>query len=251
MVRKATALLASQDKACIAAQAAEPGRPRACLSEPPPASLSGNTLIVLERGRPLRAHSCHLEQASEVLQGALECLQPGVNPAAAAGGASPAYIDLSPSWGARWNGVSVTHSLPLPGVTLHQALLLLHCLYAWARESWAASLSLADLFDLARVADKYACTSVLQLVDTTICKRCSEQGPAAEGAVLTAQTAPEQHRLARTLHLRAYEGQIGFFLGMHADEIDLSTVDPSLAGVLRGASRVRAELLASMVNGQS
>ena len=83
-------------------------------------------------------------------------------------------------------------------------------------------------------------------------KRCAAQEgpPGGEGApFLTAQNAPEQHRLAGKLHLMGYEAHMGCFLGMHADEIDLSQVDASLAHVLRGANRVPAELLASMCRG--
>ena len=44
--------------------------------------------------------------------------------------------------------------LQLPGTSRQQALLLLHFLYAWARESWLAGLLPQELVELARVADR-------------------------------------------------------------------------------------------------
>ena len=228
---------ASIGKPACCSQAAEADQAAAkddvSLAEPPAASLSGTTLLVLEGNKSLRAHALHLEQASDIFRGALECLQP----AAGAAGSKPESEQASDE------AAPVTHSLPLPGVTMHQALLLLHCMYAWARESWASCLSLPDLLDLARLADRYACTSVLRLVDSTILKRCKAQDGAGPDAILTVQSAPEQHRLAQELHLRAYQTHVGFFMGLNADEIDLTQVDDSYADILRGASKICTELL--------
>ena len=42
--------------------------------------------------------------------------------------------------------------LPLPETTRRQALLLLHCLYSMARESWLTSLIVPELIELARIS---------------------------------------------------------------------------------------------------
>ena len=238
-----SALLHSIDGSYLLLQAQSAGEgfdsPGIKLDSAPQASLSGNTVIVLDSGISLLAHSIYLEQASEVFQGALECLQP----AADALRSRPEFASGSPH---------ITHRLPMPGVSMHQALLLLHCLYAWARESWAASLTMKDLCDLARIADRFACHSALHMVDETMLRLAvaHEDSPpdaALGGAVLTAASAPEQHRLAQELNLRRYRLHVEFFMGMHASEMNLTQVGEEHAEVLRGASKMRAELLASLL----
>ena len=215
----------------------------ASLASPPDASLSGNTSIELDSGEELRAHASHLEQVSSTFQGALKCLQP------AAAAPQDASQDCLPSSEER---AVITHRLPLPGVTRHQMLLLLHWLYSWTRESFSAALSVTNLVALATISDRYGALPVLHMVDSVLVKRSEAQAasPLDEAlgpVILSAHTAPEQHKLARKLHLTGYEAHVGIFLGMHADEIDLTKVDPGLAHILVGASRIRAQMLASML----
>ena len=220
--------------------------PITSLSGAPQESLSGNTLVQLDRGRELRAYALYLEQASDIFRGALRCQQGPETPEPRPNGPGcPLGSQGAPA---------ITHHLPLPGASMCQALLLLHCLYAFDRGAWAEGLCGPDLLELACIADKFACTAVLRLVDSTLVKRCTAQEGAGGGGewappCLIARNAPEQHGLARKLHLTGFEARVGCFLGMHADEIDLTQVDAGLAHVLRGANRVRAELLASMCRG--
>ena len=213
------------------------------VAEAPPASLSGNALLILDDKRSLHAHSVYLEQASEVFQFALECSQP------LAGSPAPEQAASRPGSA---GSPHVTHQLPLTGVSKHQALLLLHCLYVWQRESWVQSLSLDDLCDLACIANKFGCDSVLELVDATMLARCVAQqevpADADHGApILTVASAPKQHRRARELNLRGYSAHIEFFMGLHASEIDLALVHADYVGVLRGACKMRAEVFASLL----
>ena len=147
----------------------------------------------------------------------------------------------------------ITHRLPLPGVTRHQMLLLLlHWLYSWTRECCSRALSVKNLVALATISDRYGALPVLHMVDGVLVKRSEAQAasPLDEllgPVILSAHTAPEQHKLARKLHLTGYEAHVGIFLGGHADEIDLPKIDPGLAHILVGASTILAQMLASML----
>lgn len=134
------------------------------------------------------------------------------------------------------------HRLPLPGVSKHQVILLLHCLYRFARDTWAESLAAQDLHALAGLAHRYAVMDVLELVDSSLLKQCT-----ASPELLTVDTAPAQHRIACDLQLPMYRAHVGQFLGKHADQVDITKVDPAFAAVLRGAIDARAELLQSMI----
>ena len=148
---------------------------------------------------------------------------------------------------ARHDSATVTHRLPLARATRHQALLLLHCLYAFDKGAWIRGVEAADFFALAHIADRFACEAVLGLVDRALVDRCqAEDVDPGPGQLLTLETAPAQHQLASRCHLRAYEAHVSHFLGLHADKVDLTLLDPSLAHALRGANKMRSELLASM-----
>lgn len=56
---------------------------------------------------------------------------------------------------------------------MHQALLLLHCVYAFDRRSWLAALSPEDLLELAAITHKFAAVSIFDLVHATLVQRCS------------------------------------------------------------------------------
>ena len=211
----------------------QPKRQPVSYTLPPAAAGGGNTLIVLDSGEELHAHSFWLEAASEVFRTALTCTP-------TPGRSTRSSRQVSPDAAA-----SRMQQLPLPGVSKHQALLLLHCLYAWANKDWVGTLSQSDLLDLARIADKYACARVLELVDSTLVQQC-RAAPSPPGC-LSPDNAPAQFQLARDLHLEEYEGEIAQFLGMHASQVDLSKLDKTLANVLRGASKSHAELLSSLL----
>ena len=146
---------------------------------------------------------------------------------------------------------AIETTLPLPGITRHQAVLLLHLMHTWTRETWAKSLSLPDLLDLARDADQYACLPSLQLVDNTLVQLCEEQAktPSAT-AFLTVASVPVQYQLALRLHLKGYAAVAGQVLGRHADAVEFSKLDPSFVHVPGGEPMARAELLASLSHGQ-
>ena len=205
----------------------------------PEGSLNADTRILLDDGQYLCAHAVYLRRVSEVFAGALTCSGTNVG-GSVESAASQQLSEIS----------AITHILPLPGATMPQALLLVHYLYSWTPESWAKGLSRQSLLELARVADKYACTSVLALVDSTLVQQCEEQDLQDEDSVdekiLTAASAPAQHKLARKLHLTGYEALAGSFLGRHVGDIDISQVDASYANILHGANLLRADMLASL-----
>ena len=245
-------LLNTPPKAAVLACLKLPGReqgldvhadpPAADLSQPPEASLTGDTTILLDGGDcSLRVHAAYLEQASQVLKGALQCVQPQACGQKAGKKRKP-VTQL-----ARQDRAAVTLRLPLARVTKHQALLLLHCLYAFDKGAWILGVGAADLFALAQIADRFACEAVLGLVDKALVERCvAENVDQGTGQLLTVKTAPAQHKLASSCHLRAYEALVSHFLGLHADKVDLTLLDPSLAHALRGANNMRSKLLASM-----
>lgn len=212
---------------------------------PFPAWSTPDTLIQLDDGDTLLSRVAYLEHASEVFEMALRCEPDGT-------------LCQHTSCG-HTLPVSIGFRLPLPGVSRHQVELLLCCLSCWMRETWAASLSLADLWDLARVAHKFSCSLVLQLVDCTLVRRCTDgqaaghsgtdrtSGPDAAACVsLAPSSAPEHSRLAHDLGLVEYEACVGAYIGRHAAEIDLDKLEPMSANILRGALEARAALFQSM-----
>ena len=52
--------------------------------------------------------------------------------------------------------------------------------------------------------------------------------------------------MARELQLEGFEACIGRFLGRHAEEVDMSLLDPCLASTLQATITARAELLEGM-----
>ena len=201
-----------------------------------PSADDGMAVIELDDGSSLPVPSCQLKAISEVFRTALEC-----GPRR-----SPDSAHKAPA-GKRLKGTALR--LPVPGVSNHQAELLVRCLSCWARESWAESLGPADLLDPALLAHKNACTLVLQLVDSTLVKRCTAQrshGSTGTGACLTPASAPEQLQAAHDLGLGGYEACVGAHIGRHADEVDLAELDCESAHILRGALESRAAFLQSM-----
>ena len=207
----------------------------ASLRNPPYQSLSGDVVLKLDGNLSITAHSAYLEHASEVFQNVLgECSQrhTAAKKRRTAHQADGQQCATSP------------RELPMPGAGMHQALLLLHCLYAFDRRSWLAALSPSDLLDLASITHRYACTSILDLVHTVLVQRCSAGAPSTP--VLTISNAPEQLQVAKKLQLTGYEACIGRFLGTHAADIDMRKLDVCLANALQATVASRAELLDGM-----
>lgn len=213
------------------------------LSAAPPGASSGDTVLELAGGKSLRAHAVHLSQVSDVLTGALEdCVRPET-PRKQLGGTKRKVDALL----ADHQRDAVVHRLPLLYVSIDQAVLLLHCIYAFARESWAATLAASQFMQLAQVSSQLACTSILDLVDSTLVKQCISQQAAGESQGLTVRTAPAELSLASRYRLREYEAYVGRFIGRHASEINMSSVDSCVAHVLQGALEAHAEDLARMI----
>ena len=124
--------------------------------------------------------------------------------------------------------------LPLPGTSRKQALLLLHCLYAFDRKSWAKSLKSPELADLARIAHKYACTAVLGLADNSLVAACKGE----DFALLGVREAPAQLQLARDLNLDKLEIHLAYTMGKHAHRLDLTALDAVTAAMLKGATEL-------------
>ena len=145
--------------------------------------------------------------------------------------------------------------LPLHGTSRTQALLLLHFLYAWARQDFLDSLQPCELIELAACIDKYSCdASLLVLVDQRLVRALQYQAVSDNplgkdheafkaASWLNVGNAPARHRLARKLQLTQLEDRVGGFLAEHANEVDLKDVEPSIAGVLRGACKLKKRLL--------
>ena len=130
--------------------------------------------------------------------------------------------------------------VPLPGTSRRQALLLLHCLYAWDRRSWAESLDASELADLAMVAHKYGIAPVLQLADSSLVKLCDTKDADASkaSAQMNVARAPAQFQFAQDLGLSQLQSHIAEFMGAHAHALDLSAVDACSAALLRGIRRL-------------
>ena len=204
------------------------------LSTPPPQASSGDTLIKLDGDHTLTARAVYLEHASSVFTAALtDCSQP-----------KPAAKRRKSAGQANENTPPPSRKLPMPGVSLHQALLLLHCLYALDRRSWLASISPGDLLELAHITHRFDCTSTLDLVHAMMVQRCA--APAPRAPLLTVENAPSQLEVAGELQLEGFEACIGRFLGRHAKEVDMGELDPCLASALQATITARAELLEGM-----
>ena len=204
------------------------------LSTLPPQASSGDTLIKLDGDHTLTAHAVYLEHASSVFTAALtDCSQPKPAAKKTSRPAKPTRTPPPPP-----------RELPMPGVSLNQALLLLHCLYALDRRSWLASISPGDLLELAHITHRFDCTSTLDLVHAMMVQRCA--APAPRAPLLTVENAPSQLEVARELQLEGFEACIGRFLGRHAEEVDMGELDPCLASALQATITARAELLESL-----
>ena len=143
-----------------------------------------------------------------------------------------------------------SYYLPVPGVTKHQVLLLLHCLDTPNRDAWAQSLRPEDLFQLARVVDKYAWTSVLQLMDATLItlSALDDAGKTSQESFLSPANALAHLDLARDLHLSEYEVHVALYLGLHAQDNDLSQLDVTTARIVQGANMHHAMQLKRMLH---
>ena len=201
----------------------------------PALSRAGDVRLVLQDGTTLTAHSLYLQHASDVFSSALACS--GRTQADAAGPGSD-LEDAHPSPEAESRLVQsasvsskrhrAMQSLPLPGTSREQALLLLHSLYSRTPESWAASLDPADLAELARVSHRFGCSASLQLADSSLVKLAKAQADSSEQAWVSVHTAPAQLKLARRLNLPRFEAYLGHFVGHHLNEVDLDFWTPRL-----------------------
>ena len=201
----------------------------------PAQSDQGDTLLELGDGTTITADSAYLRHASEVLSTALACSSQ------AEGADCPCSGQCSPAP----KRARAMLRLPLPGTSRRQALLLLHCLYAWDRKAWACSLGPPELLELARVSHKYDCTAVLQLADSALVTFGQPQGagPGVQPAWLHVRWAPAQLQLADSLDLAGVRWLVGGFLGRHAEEVALDQVENAcVAAVLDGARCARQEL---------
>ena len=192
-----------------------------------PTKDQGDVTLVLDDGTELAAHSHILQQASSVFTNAMACRSTSFDQQAA----NPASLSGMPANpGARMR-------LPLSATTKAQALLLLQCLYQWARESWLSSSKATELVDLARVLDRFAVDPVLRLVDKSLVERCGTRS-AAEPGYLTVGSAPMLFKLAQQLHLSRFEVHVAHFLGKNARAVQLSGLDDTIAAVLHGARQL-------------
>ena len=191
----------------------------------PSLSLSGDIVILLDDGSIVRAHSQYLQHASTVFDNALKC----------AGNADAQILGLS--GGVVGKCHSSETQLPLPSATKQQVLLLLHCLYAWDRKSWAESLRAHELAELARIAHRFDIVPVLQLADESLVKLCHTKGADAYGQLSLMNTlrAPAQFQLAQDLALPQFEHHAGVFIGRHAHDVDIRKLDARSAALLSGA----------------
>ena len=105
---------------------------------------------------------------------------------------------------------------------------------------------------LARVADKFGCADVLHLVDTALVWACETQADscgdpcqAPLGIWLSAGNAPALCQLAQELHLPAFQRHVAFFLGKHADQVNLDKLEACTAALLRGAACLRSKALSA------
>ena len=197
---------------------------QASWSNPPVQSLDGDVLLTLNDSTGFRVHSQFLQQISPVLKSALACGRPPEHSGASSADSAQAHKPASDS-------SRTGPQLPLPGTSKQQALLLLHCLYSWSRESWLCGLPYAEILDLAMVADKFGCAPMLQLVDSCLVKACQ----ASEPAWVSVTTAPNQFNLACQLHLPSFEAHVGRFLGRHTSAVVLKDLDAVTAAILQGA----------------
>ena len=210
-------------------------------AEQPARSQNGDVKVTGPEDRwTLRAHPLYLRHASGVFADVLAgCSRPQQQETPSQDNPS----DDAPAPKRHKPGLR----LPLPDTTRKQALLLLHCLYQHTQPAWADDLGIPELLDLALVAHKFDCTAVLQQSDRLLVAAveaeerlvagCNPaQRPAtAAAAWLTPQNALAQHALTDKLHLPKLALHVGAFMAMHANELDLGSVDVSILGVLQGA----------------
>ena len=140
---------------------------------PPVQSMYGDVQLLLDDGSSLTAHSQYLQHASTMLRGALDCAKLAEPATASSDGLHAS--DSSPGSSPASKRHRTQPTVPLPGVTMPQAMLLLQILYSFARETFVWGLTAPQLLELARVADKLGCLEVLQLVDATLVGICAEQ----------------------------------------------------------------------------
>ena len=199
----------------------------------PALSLDGDVSLVLDSGVTFLAHSLYLRHASTVFEHALACAPP-----AEASAGTEVGDEVSLPEPAAKPGKGLVR-LPIPVTSKRQAQLLLHCLYCWERGPWAESLHAAGLVELARVAHRYGCASVLDLADRCLVKNCGVQEASMAKTVprpwLTVWEAPAQYQLAERLHITSYGALVGRFLRKHAHVVDVSRLDPLVAAILQGA----------------
>ena len=129
--------------------------------------------------------------------------------------------------------------LPLPGSSRKQALLLLHCLYAWDRKAWALGLQPWELVELATVGNKFSVLQVLQLADSCLVQTCHHTSLDSEashpGAWLTPENAAAMYQAAGTMQLACFRVHVGAYLGLHSQDVSEDGLDAGTAAVLLGA----------------
>ena len=141
----------------------------------------------------------------------------------------------------------------LLGTSRRQALLLLYCLYAWDRTVLIEDLHLPDLVRLAVVADNYACMAMLHRIDDLLLAAsaaeqkllgaciCADEAEAAKGAAwLNVKDAPALFLWAGQVQLDKVRAHLGQWMVLHAPEIDVSKLDATSAGFLRGAQQLHS-----------
>ena len=214
---------------------------------PPERSLTGDTRLILDDGTTLQAHALYLQHASEVLTGALACT--AEQPAAAAEASDDTRATRNtakrPRTASTASAPGTEFKLPLRGASRKQALLLLSCLYAFARDAWVWELGPADQMELARLAHRYQCIEVLQLVDASLVKMSEaeeelSQDTYVEMGWLNEFDAPKLLDMARDLSLAGFEARVLRFIGRHPDTVSLRDMDPGIAAVIAASRSVRS-----------
>ena len=205
---------------------------KGCHRPLPQLSLAGDTCLVLDSGCSLRAHRLYLQHASCVFEDALACTPAG----------DTAEFDTEEGHDSKADMYSwMPTRLPLPNTSERQAHLLLQCLYCWERAAWADSLRPPELIELARVAHRFGCTSMLDVADKAMVKTCGAVDSTTNKFIecsrawLNAWEAPSQLQLAQSLGLTRYAALVGRFMGRFADKIELRSVDAHIGAILQGA----------------
>ena len=137
-------------------------------------------------------------------------------------------------------------TLPLPGTSRQQAMLLLHCLYAWDCKAWALRLEPWELAELAVVAHRFNAVPVLQLADSSLVATCTAEaeGNLYEDKWLTLSNAGGLMNAAHDLGLHGFLTHCGRYMGRQASLLRGVQLDPWVRAVLHGASERHRSMVA-------